>query len=62
MRHFLGVGYGMALFFFVLFYTIPAGMVLLWTLNNLFAFGRNVMVARLRRPRMASGMGVAATG
>jgi YidC/Oxa1 family membrane protein insertase len=30
--------YGMALLFFVLLYTSPAGMVLYWTMNNLLAF------------------------
>ncbi|NLD93401.1 MAG: membrane protein insertase YidC [Fibrobacter sp.] len=30
--------YGMALLFFVLLYTSPAGMVIYWTMNNLLAF------------------------
>ncbi|HMA64080.1 MAG TPA: membrane protein insertase YidC, partial [Chitinispirillaceae bacterium] len=30
--------YGMALLFFILLYTSPAGMVIYWTMNNLLAF------------------------
>ncbi len=34
--------YWMALFFFILFYTFPAGMVLYWTTNNLLALLKTV--------------------
>ena len=41
--------YGMALVFLVLLYDSPAGLVLYWTLNNLFSLGKNV-VNRFRNP------------
>ena len=33
--------YGMALFFLVLLYKSPSGLVLYWTLNNVFSLGKN---------------------
>ena len=36
--------YVMAGFFFVLFYTFPAGMVLYWTVNNVFALFKTITV------------------
>lgn len=35
--------YGMALVFLVLLYNSPAGLVLYWTLNNLFSLGKNIL-------------------
>ena len=34
--------YGMALVFLVLLYNSPAGLVIYWTLNNLFSLGKNI--------------------
>ena len=34
--------YGMALIFLVLLYNSPSGLVLYWTLNNLFSLGKNI--------------------
>ena len=35
--------YGMALIFLVLLYWSPSGLVLYWTLNNLFSLGKNIV-------------------
>ncbi len=34
--------YGMALLFLVLLYNSPAGLVLYWTLNNVFSLLKNI--------------------
>jgi len=36
--------YGMALVFLVLLYNSPSGMVLYWTMNNIFSLVRNILV------------------
>ncbi len=36
--------YGLALFFLVLLYQSPSGLVFYWTLNNLFSMGKNVVM------------------
>lgn len=41
--------YAMALLFLALLYTSPAGLVLYWTLNNLFSLVKNIFY-RLKRP------------
>lgn len=41
--------YGMALIFLVLLYDSPAGLVLYWTLNNLFSLGKNLL-GMLKKP------------
>ncbi|MEA4860975.1 MAG: YidC/Oxa1 family membrane protein insertase, partial [Sphaerochaeta sp.] len=41
--------YAMALLFLVLLYTSPAGLVLYWTLNNLFSLVKNIFY-RLKHP------------
>ena len=44
--------YGMALLFLVLLYDSPAGLVIYWTLNNLFSLVKNILT------RMKKGRGV----
>ncbi|MCI1208553.1 MAG: YidC/Oxa1 family membrane protein insertase [Treponema sp.] len=41
--------YGMALLFVVILYNSPAGLVLYWTMNNIFSLVKNVFY-RLKRP------------
>lgn len=36
--------YGLALIFLVVLYNCPAGLVLYWTLNNLFSLGKNIVM------------------
>ena len=46
--------YGMALIFLVLLYESPSGLVLYWTLNNLFSLGKNIcqaVFAKLKKKR-----------
>lgn len=42
--------YGMALVFLVLLYDSPAGLVIYWTLNNLFSLVKNLLI-RIRKGR-----------
>ncbi len=44
--------YGMAAIFLALLYMSPSGLVLYWTLNNLFSLAKNVFY-RLKRPLVA---------
>ncbi len=44
--------YGMAAFFLVILYDSPAGLVLYWTLNNLFSLVKNFII-RLKNPKKA---------
>lgn len=41
--------YAMALTFFILFYTFPAGMVLYWTMNNFSALGETLVKRYFRK-------------
>lgn len=46
--------YGMALIFLMLLYESPSGLVLYWTLNNLFSLGKNIcqaVFAKLKEKR-----------
>ena len=43
--------YGLALIFLVVLYNCPSGLVLYWTLNNLFSLLKNVFLKILRRQR-----------
>jgi len=43
--------FGMALLFLVLLYTSPAGLVLYWTLNNVFSLVKNIFY-KLKRPAL----------
>ena len=42
--------YGMALVFLVLLYGSPSGLVLYWTLNNVFSLGKNIFGMLLKKP------------
>ena len=53
--------YGMALIFLVLLYKSPSGLVLYWTLNNLFSLGKNI-IYRFRNPRKVLLVGLTAFG
>ncbi|MDR1909997.1 MAG: YidC/Oxa1 family membrane protein insertase [Spirochaetaceae bacterium] len=44
---------GMALLFLVLLYRSPSGLVLYWTANNVFSLGKNLALAKLKRPALA---------
>ncbi len=41
----------MALLFLVLLYDCPAGLVLYWTLNNIFSFGKNIFMKVIPSPQ-----------
>lgn len=43
--------YGLALIFLVVLYNCPSGLVLYWTLNNLFSLGKNVVMKILAHDR-----------
>lgn len=43
--------YGMAGIFLVLLYNSPSGLVLYWTMNNLFSLVKNIIMKCLRHPR-----------
>ena len=47
--------YGMAAVFLVLLYDSPSGLVLYWTLNNLFSLVKNIIVRR-KHPRLITGI------
>ena len=47
--------YGMALIFLVLLYDSPSGLVLYWTLNNLFSLGKNIFY-KLKNPILVLGI------
>ena len=53
--------YVMALFFLVFLYTCPSGLVLYWTLNNVFSLFKNIFL-KLKRPGFALCVLCAATG
>ncbi|MDR0389682.1 MAG: membrane protein insertase YidC [Spirochaetaceae bacterium] len=42
--------YGMALLFLVLLYNSPSGLVLYWTVNNLYSLGKNIVMALCEKP------------
>ncbi|MCR4763509.1 MAG: membrane protein insertase YidC [Lachnospiraceae bacterium] len=54
--------YGMALLFLVLLYRSPAGLVLYWTMNNVFSLGKNILMKRSRHPERVTAIGGAAAG
>ena len=53
--------FGMALVFLVLLYGSPAGLVIYWTLNNLFSLFKNLYY-KLKNPRNVLRIGLAAAG
>ena len=53
--------YGMALIFLVLLYNSPAGLVIYWTMNNLFSLAKNIY-GKLRNPLRTSGFICSAAG
>ena len=53
--------YGMAAVFLVLLYNSPSGLVVYWTMNNLFSLVRNI-VEKLSPPRRAVLNTISATG
>ncbi len=53
--------YGMALLFLVLLYGSPSGLVLYWTLNNLFSLGKNIFY-KMKHPRRVLHILLAAVG
>ena len=53
--------HGMALIFLVLLYNSPSGLVLYWTLNNVFSLIKNIVNARSDK-RRATGIAFSITG
>lgn len=53
--------YAMALFFLVFLYTCPSGLVLYWTLNNVFSLVKNIFL-KLKRPGFVLCLVCAVTG
>ena len=53
--------YAMALFFLVFLYESPSGLVLYWTMNNLFSLGKTLFY-KLKNPGKAAVFGAAAAG
>ena len=53
--------YGMALVFLALLYNSPAGLVLYWTLNNVFSLCKNIL-EKLPQPKKALRIGCSALG
>jgi len=47
--------YGMALVFLVLLYNSPSGMVLYWTMNNIFSLIRNILSKTKHAPKIVYG-------
>jgi YidC/Oxa1 family membrane protein insertase len=47
--------YGIALVFFVLLYNSPAGLVLYWTVNNIFSLLKNILAKTKYAPRIVWG-------
>ncbi len=39
--------YAIAVFFLVFLYNSPSGLVFYWTMNNLFSFGKNILMKRM---------------
>ena len=56
--------YGMALVFLVLLYASPSGLVLYWTMNNLFSLLKNVFLKLVKHPAqvLAALAGLAGAG
>lgn len=46
--------HGMALIFLVLLYNSPSGLVLYWTLNNIFSLGKNIVYLRKKNRKASS--------
>lgn len=53
--------YGMALVFLVLLYSSPSGLVIYWTLNNLFSLLKNLFY-KLKNPKRVLRIGLAVCG
>jgi len=47
--------YGMALIFLILLYNSPSGMVLYWTMNNIFSLIRNILAKTKHGPKIVYG-------
>ena len=48
--------YGMAALFLILLYDSPSGLVMYWTMNNLFSLIKNA-IGKMKNPRAAFGIG-----
>ena len=44
--------YALALFFLVVLYNSPSGLVLYWTLNNVFSLCKNILMKHSKKPKM----------
>ena len=53
--------YGMAVLFLVLLYDSPSGLVIYWTMNNLFSLIKNI-ICRLKKPRRAADITISMIG
>ncbi len=54
--------YGIALVFLVLLYGSPSGLVLYWTMNNMFSLVKNIFMKRLRNPKRVFAWTAAGAG
>ncbi|MDR1178390.1 MAG: membrane protein insertase YidC [Spirochaetaceae bacterium] len=54
--------YGMALLFLVILYNSPSGLVLYWTMNNLYSLGKNIVMATLEKTGKKNLAGLAPQG
>ena len=54
--------YGLAILFLVLLYSSPSGLVLYWTMNNVFSLAKNIFVRISRKPERDLPVLMAAAG
>jgi len=41
--------YGMPIMFFFLFYNAPAGLLLYWTVSNIFQLGQQIIINKMMK-------------
>ncbi len=54
--------YALAAFFLFFLYQSPSGLVLYWTLNNLFSLIKNLLMKYVKKPRLWLDLGMAVIG
>ena len=45
--------YGMPILFFVLFYNAPSGLLLYWTVSNVFQMGQQIIINKAMKSKKA---------
>ena len=43
--------YGMPIMFFFLFYNAPAGLLLYWTVSNIFQLGQQIVINKMMKSK-----------